>query len=767
LTATPVDLELHITTVRHEDGLALRYILNSPRGGDGYAFQKVGDQPIGTEATFREMLDQLYRQLKQLQMGYDVDSRHLNPRGVEDALTSLGRDLYQRLFPPSLKAEYRKFRESVNTLLLYSDDRWAIPWELVRPFEEGLNDDFLCARFQLTRWLPDSRRPAEAIVARRAAAVTGEAEADFGGEVVALRRAWADIPGLEDASLPQATFRQVKEVLERGGVGLFHFEGHGRYDGDQPVESGIRLKDQIFRARDLVGPAQLRQQRDRPMVFLNACQVGRQGWWLTGLAGWAASWVRGCGCGAFLGPHWAVPGRPAARFAEVLYRELQLGRTLGEAAQTARGEVRKEFPDPTWLAYGVYAHPNARLLLGDAAPPVAGQPTAGVPMEIRRSMMDFGLFIEEKTRDFVGRQWLFDRVDAFLSEHPRGYFLLTGDPGIGKSSLAAELVRRRGWVHHFNIRAEGTSRAEDFLSNFSAQLIAAYDLPHASLPPETTRNGNFLKGLLEEVVQQRPDEKIVLVVDALDEALGAHSGTNPLFLPLMLPPGVYLLVTSRRGTHLSTACELESLNIDQDGEGNLADIQVFVERSLERPGIRTYLEAQALTEVTFVEEMVHKSQGNFMYLHLVLPQIERGAYQGREFSTLPEGLINYYEDHWSRLKSRDQDRWYAVQVPVLEALTVVKEPISMDLIVDFSKVSDRRRIHGVLEDWDAVLYKAQVANPETGESQLRYRLYHDSFHDFIAAKEVIADEKVDLKAAHGRIADVLWRELYPDDPIEP
>ena len=763
-----VDLELHVSTVSAKEGLALRYSLNSPSDAAGYFQQPAVEQPIGSERDFREMLSELYEQLGGLLDGYDVDGLRLPESEVEEQLTAIGRDLYQRLFPSDLRTAYREFRQRVNTLLVVSDDRWAIPWELIRPFDEGVDDDFLCMKFQMTRWLAGGMRPPEKIRIKRLAAVEtgrqeeGEELPKAEEELRMLEELEAGAPGVESVNLPQATYRQLHDLLEQGGQDLVHFVGHGEFNETQPGESKIELADRDFRARDLVGPMQLRLRTERPIVFFNACRVARQGWWLTGLDGWAERWVRGCGCSLFVGPLWAVDDRSAWRFAEAFYRELRAGGSFGEAAQAARLELREESGDLTWMAYAVYAHPNGRLLLG-AKEPVAMTPQPGVPAEIRRAILDFGRFIAEKTAGFVGREWLFERIEAFMDRHPRGYFLLRGDPGIGKSSLAAEIVRRHGCVHHFNIRAEGINRVEDFLSNICAQLIAAFGLPHTFLLPEATRDGNFLKGLLEQVMSGRPGEKILLVIDALDEVLADPEEGNPLHLPLHLPPGVYVVVTSRRGPPFRVDCEFKELEIEQDKAGNLADVQAFVEAHLERPGIRAYLDAQSLEDETFVVEMVVKSQGNFMYLRYVLPEIERGAYRDRDFATLPQGLEKYYEDHWYRMRSRDEDAWFNYQLPVLQALTVVKEPVSMDLVVDFSGVKDRRRIRGVLVEWDAFLYKGDFEKEETGRWQKRYRLYHDSFHDFIAAKEEVAEERVDLKAAHGKISAVLWREFYGDE----
>jgi nucleoside-triphosphatase THEP1 len=45
------------------------------------------------------------------------------------------------------------------------------------------------------------------------------------------------------------------------------------------------------------------------------------------------------------------------------------------------------------------------------------------------------------------------------------HFFIQGDPGIGKSAIAARLAKERGYIHHFNIRADGIDTVEVFLKN--------------------------------------------------------------------------------------------------------------------------------------------------------------------------------------------------------------------------------------------------------------------------------------------------------------
>jgi tetratricopeptide (TPR) repeat protein len=65
-------------------------------------------------------------------------------------------------------------------------------------------------------------------------------------------------------------------------------------------------------------------------------------------------------------------------------------------------------------------------------------------------IIDYRELIERSTRDFVGRQWVRDAVDGFLGDAGGlRYFLLLGEPGCGKTTFMADLVRTRGYAHHF------------------------------------------------------------------------------------------------------------------------------------------------------------------------------------------------------------------------------------------------------------------------------------------------------------------------------
>ena len=97
-----------------------------------------------------------------------------------------------------------------------------------------------------------------------------------------------------------------------------------------------------------------------PLVFLNACQVGRQGYNLAGTGGFAKAFVKS-GAGAFISTHWSVGDRSALDFSKTLYKQLLEGENMMTAVAAAR-KAAKNMEEMTWLAYVVYADPYAKLM---------------------------------------------------------------------------------------------------------------------------------------------------------------------------------------------------------------------------------------------------------------------------------------------------------------------------------------------------------------------------------------------------------------------
>ncbi|HEY2291407.1 MAG TPA: CHAT domain-containing protein [Thermoanaerobaculia bacterium] len=641
----------------------------------------------------------------------------------------------------------------------------ALPWERMYRKDQRLFLNF-SRKSPIVRFLnvprplpPKLEPPVRVLVA--IASPAGFPALDTERELRRIEDALGPVAGARKAVLLNATPEALRARLLEETFHILHFIGHGTFDAASG-QGFLLFEDGQGRERRVSGPLMADLVRDFSslrLIFLNACRTAELSGELDPFAGLAAALVM-AGVPAVLGMQIPVSDAAAIAFSGAFYQRLAAGDPIDAATVEGRMAVHLKDPESQEWATPVLFLRSQDGRLFDP-PPTPAQ--VGISPEIRAGIIDDSRFVTEKTAGFVGRQWLFDSIHRFTREKPRGYFILRGDPGIGKSAFLAQMVKRDGYPHHFNIRAEGIRSPERFLANICSQIIATYGLEHTFLPPEATRDSRFLSSLFEKVsARLGPGGRALILVDALDEADASTltPGANPLYLPAMLPPGIFLVATTRReALGLRIDCEQQTLDIEQDSEGNLADVREFVVSKLPLPGIQAYIVAQELDDAAFVDCMVEKSQGNFMYLRYVLPEIESGFYKDRAFCDLPAGLQNYYEDMWRRMRSRDENAWLDHQLPVLVALTVIKEPISMELIQKFSTVEDRRRIRAVLNEWEPLLYTASVED-EDGQIRKRYRLYHASFHDFVAAKDEVADEHVNLKEANARIADVLLEEMY-------
>jgi len=414
------------------------------------------------------------------------------------------------------------------------------------------------------------------------------------------------------------------------------------------------------------------------------------------------------------------------------------------------------------IEHGTNAHPYTIARLADALgvePKDLLKDEGDTESPLAENICDFEDFIEERTRDFAGRGFVFDAIDNFVENHESGYFFIYGDPGIGKSSVAARLVREREYIHHFNIRAEGINRAETFLKNVCSQLIVDYELPYNSLPSDISTDGRFLNKLIGEASKKSGTKgQIVIIIDALDEVdtYSLQTAGNILYLPPRLPAGVYIIATTRRmSLNLRIECNQGNLTIDHDSSQNLKDIKEYLKTKAGDEEIVAYIKKQKLKKSAFIESMIKKSQGNFMYLRYVLPEIEMGAYKDMKFEQLPVGLENYYEDHWRRMGMMASPL-PKEKIKIVYILSEVQQPVSRKMLSDFSK-EDELTIQSVVNEWAQFLHKQET------DGQKCFSLYHDSFRNFLNRKDIVQAAGVTIEDINGLIADNLWQEFKGGD----
>ncbi|MEH2304736.1 NACHT domain protein [Nostoc sp.] len=367
---------------------------------------------------------------------------------------------------------------------------------------------------------------------------------------------------------------------------------------------------------------------------------------------------------------------------------------------------------------------------------------------------EFKSLIIEKIRSFCGRKFVFDAFKQFCDKNRSGYFTVVGDAGMGKSTIAAKYVWDNKSPCYFNIRSDGRNRPELFLESIRKQLIKRYQLQNAE-------KAN-LADLLEQVSKKIPaGEHIVIVVDALDE-VEQEAGGNLLDLPPSLPERVYFLLTRRpytRDKKRLSAPDVAMEELDLRGSQYIdlsrEDIKEYIRFFLNidqdyKNAIRQWIEDRKISDNYFVEEVATKSENNFMYLRYVLPGIAKGEYNDLSLKQLPDGLQEYYQNHWQRMSMEEKPQ--EVKVFILFILVEVGTPIPCEMIAAIAE-QDEYDVQVVLDEWVEYLKLQNI------KAENCYGIYHASFLDFLKAKRVLDSKRKLFQEVNQHIADYLVSKM--------
>ena len=343
---------------------------------------------------------------------------------------------------------------------------------------------------------------------------------------------------------------------------------------------------------------------------------------------------------------------------------------------------------------------------------------------------------------FTGRGWLASQVDDFLTCHDRGVFVLEAEAGLGKTAFLAHLARERGYIHHFVELARGLDGVAPGLKSLAAQLVRAWVLnpytAEAVLPGSAARP-EFLQNLLKEAADRRdrtrPGEKIVLVVDALDEAGTPAPGQNVLRpASHSASKGVYLVV-SQRPVEVSLTVEAprEVVRIEAQGpgqpgrHGGVSRAGRGMARREESPGRQPDPAGRSSSP-----RCSTRARGVWIYLHYVLAEIETGRRTPLTLEDLPQGLWQYYARFWNQWRRDHEDAWDARRRAAPEhaggrpgRADLRDAQLALDGVA--SDPTALKRLRRVLDtEWSPYLAAASAASG----SARAYRFYHASLREF-------------------------------------
>lgn len=442
-------------------------------------------------------------------------------------------------------------------------------------------------------------------------------------------------------------------------------------------------------------------------------------------------------------------------------------------------------------------------------------------------IIDFTEYISERTRDFTGREWVFKAINDWLTNPKLSrYFLLTGEPGSGKTAIASQLYqfeygkvitpdsllsltpgflsaahfcfsRESSWIDPNGFSrsialqlakipeyAQALKDVGDKTININVEItvriakeikgVNIENLVLSGMNPQEAFNRTVVDPL-KRIYDNGFNKPITILVDGLDESL-THKGDVKIVWMLSqlekLPSQVRFIITSRVDSRV------ENEFIDADGlflsaveydKFNHEDIKKYIDLRIGNDKELSEKVNEFGTEQIgkSTETINIKAEGNFQYVTFLLNAVVMGKMSFDNLEGLPAGLDRLYFYSLKRVVELGNKDWSQNYSPLIGVLSVAYESLTFDQLQAFTRKSEQS-LWGCLEDLQQFIEELPPEDEQIDE-EYRYRLYHQSVIDFlhlqrITNKRIHNSYYLPAKESHTRIvAYYKGKSLWDDD----
>ena len=305
--------------------------------------------------------------------------------------------------------------------------------------------------------------------------------------------------------------------------------------------------------------------------------------------------------------------------------------------------------------------------------------------------LPFDADITKHLRKFVGREWVFDRIDDWLTDPDASrIFWITGSPGVGKTAIAAYLCTHLREVGAFHLCQHGHLQKADprrvvlsIAYQLSSQLpqyqtcLKEMDL-NSIIVPEANALTLFDSLVIQPLASlSKPDRTIVILIDALDEA--TREGKNELasFIAIQFDKTsswLRLIITSRPDKEVTIPLQrLTPYVLDASNPENEEDIRAFLKREL------APFPSAAVVTADVIDAIVGRSEGLFLYVRWVMDELKEGRLSLDSIDEFPQGLGGVYLQFFER-QFENLDKYKSSIRSALDLIAAAREPLELVFI---------------------------------------------------------------------------------------
>jgi len=301
-------------------------------------------------------------------------------------------------------------------------------------------------------------------------------------------------------------------------------------------------------------------------------------------------------------------------------------------------------------------------------------------------------------------------MDEILEQTEGRGVLVIGDPGSGKtafvchllcSKTSSQFIHNRILGYHFCMHSDkGTQNAAKFVQNLAnmvalsieeyREIILSDSFVHRVLQNNCPQDPEwcFREGIVTPLtkLQHQPKLPWYIIIDALDECTANKAEILNILMSKVrrLPRWLKLIITSRNMSTVTTSLKgMQRLELRSDDKRNLEDIDRYLSHKIYplkdsmKSRIKKYfsIKDNNTPSQRIVSNLVKKSQGNFLFVRLVLNVLFETPESVNWTENIPETVGSVYQLYFARKFSTSES--FQSLREIFEVLVASYAPLSV------------------------------------------------------------------------------------------